>query len=301
MFEDLLVSLGEYSLLKVEDTGRVVPADSIKVPDFRVVLPDGEQWLIEVKNVYIRNPALSQQKRRLMTPEYRKKLENYASATGGHLKLAVFWARWGLWTLVSPAHLVDADGNVTLDMVTAVKENELGILGDLKIGTVPPLSLRFVADPAKARSVSPEGTFEFTIAAVRFYCGDVEILDPIEKNIAWIFMLYGDWEENGPHPLVKDETLTGVEFRWEPPEPTDQGFDIIGTLSTMFARYYAERTVDDGEIVQIRAEPRPEWFEPLIRPDYDGQALPLWRLSQRPSSYFDHEESAGGDQRPDAN
>ena len=39
MFEAMLVSLGDYSLLKPEDVGRIYPDDRFCVPDFRVVCP----------------------------------------------------------------------------------------------------------------------------------------------------------------------------------------------------------------------------------------------------------------------
>ena len=73
MFEAMLVSLGDYSLLKPEDAGRIYPSEHFGVPDFRVVLRDGTQWLIEVKNVYIKDHALDQQERRLMTPGLSRK------------------------------------------------------------------------------------------------------------------------------------------------------------------------------------------------------------------------------------
>ena len=177
MFEAMLVSLGEYSLLKAEDNGRIHPEGNFRAPDFRVVLLDGTQWLIEVKNVYVEDPL--QQKRRLMIRAYREKLENYASATGGLLKLAVFWARWGIWTLVSPEKLVDMQGDLTLDMVTGFGENELGCLGDQIIGTKPPLRLRIMADPAKSSTMNLDGRVEFTISEARSYCANDEILDPV--------------------------------------------------------------------------------------------------------------------------
>lgn len=48
MFEALIVSLGEYKLLKTEDTGVVHPKGLYTAPDFRLVLKDGTQWLIDV-------------------------------------------------------------------------------------------------------------------------------------------------------------------------------------------------------------------------------------------------------------
>ena len=116
MFEAMLVSLGSFRLLKVEDSGPVHSDGSYAAPDFRIVLPDGQHWLVEVKNAYISDHR--KQSRRFMTNGYREKLEKYALATGADLKLAVYWARWGIWTLVSPSRFVDSDGSVTLDMLT---------------------------------------------------------------------------------------------------------------------------------------------------------------------------------------
>ena len=47
MFEAMLISLGDFSVLKAEDQGRVYPRTGFRVPDFRVVLTDRTQWLIE--------------------------------------------------------------------------------------------------------------------------------------------------------------------------------------------------------------------------------------------------------------
>lgn len=88
IFEALLVSLGEFKLLKEEDCGRFFPADTVQPPDFRVVLNNGEQWLIEVKNVYEEDPY--HQKRRLLRDKDLRKLEEYAALTGARLKVGVF-------------------------------------------------------------------------------------------------------------------------------------------------------------------------------------------------------------------
>lgn len=281
MFEAMLVSLGDYALLKPEDVGRIHPVDSFSVPDFRVVLKDGRQWLIEVKNVYLDDPF--RQRRRLMTRDYREKLEAYATATGGELKLAVFWAKWAIWTLVTPEKLVDANGDLTLDMLSAMKVNELGELGDRTIGTRPPLRFRLLPDPEKTSAVAPDGTVKITIGGVQMFCGDDEIIDPIEREIAWIFMQHGQWEENGPEADLEGDQLKAIEFRWEPLERQNEGFEMIGTLSRVFARYYAEMTVNEREVVQVHAPLRPDWFVPLVSTDYESKALPLWRFILQPN------------------
>jgi hypothetical protein len=94
MFEAMVVALGSYKLLKAEDTGRINPAGEYRVPDYRIVLEDDEQWLVEVKNVYEEDPL--QQLRQIMSPSYLLSLDRYARATRATLKVAVYWARWGI-------------------------------------------------------------------------------------------------------------------------------------------------------------------------------------------------------------
>lgn len=281
MFEALLVSLGEYHLLKAEDGGRIFPPEEFRVPDFRVVLMDGAHWLIEVKNVYEVDPF--GQRRKLMTREYRKALEAFAAATSAELKLAVFWARWALWTLVSPARLVEDGGDLTLDMFTAMKVNELGRLGDRSIGTRPPLRLRLTADPEHTSPIGPDGMVHITIGDVRVFCAEKEITDRTEQEIAWIFMQHGEWEEIEPEAIVQGDRLHAIEFRWEPRERSNQGFEFIGSLSRMFARYFADHTLENNAVIQLRAPMRPNWFVPLIRADHESHTLPLWRFVLQPN------------------
>ena len=283
MFEALLLSLGDFTLLKNEDMGQVYPEAQFKIPDFRVVLSDGTQWLVEVKNVYINDPL--KQKRKLLSSSYRKKLEAYASATGGQLKLAIYWARWSIWTLVSPERLIDKSGSLILDMQTAMRVNELGRLGDMVIGTRPPIKLLLTADPKKSSRVASDGTVEFVIARSQLYCGDDEITDSNELQIAWLFIWYGEWEIADTRPLLEENRLKEIEFVCQPKERTNRyaEFEIIGTLSQMFTRYYAEQTLDNHEVTHLQARPQPKWFAPLAKPDYEGKALPLWRINQKPN------------------
>lgn len=281
MFEAMIVSLGRYSLLKHEDNGKVYPAPRYSVPDFRVVLRDGTQWLVEVKNAYIKNPF--RQERCFMKQDYRQKLEKYASATGGDLKLAVYWAKWSIWTLVSIDKFVDTHGDVRLTMDAGMMENELSLLGDRMISTRPPLRLHLESDPATDSSVpAGGGMVEFTISGVRFYCGEDEIVDDVEKNISWLFMRYGQWKSTEPQPVLQGGRLKGIEIRWDPEEGARQDFASVGFLSQLFSRYYSERTMKDQEIVQLHAPAQPGWFAQFEAYDYENRVLPLWQFEIRP-------------------
>ena len=252
------------------------------MPDFRVVLNDGMQWLIEVKNVHTKDAHLPLQKRLIMKREYREKLERYASATGGQLKLAIFWSKWRMWTLVSPSRLVDSDGNLKLDMQTALKQNELVCLGDCMIGTRAPIVIRFVADPTKSSRIGEDDIYRFTIADVQIFCAGNLIVDTNEKRLAWRLIMFGTWMESGPFPLMKNSKPKGVEFRWEPEEPSNQGFEIIGLFSQLFTNYYAERTLQGDEVVGIHALPQPQWLQSIVSHDFRSDTLPLWLFSLSP-------------------
>ncbi|MBC7951630.1 MAG: hypothetical protein H7Z12_07415 [Rhodospirillaceae bacterium] len=105
--------------------------------------------------------------------------------------------------------------------------------------------------------------------------------DAADQEIAWIFIQHGQWEESGPEVIMEGDRLEAIEFTWEPRERLNQGFEMIGTLSNMFARYYAEHTIDEREIVQLRAPLRPNWFAPLVSSDRISEALPLWKMIQQ--------------------
>ncbi|RUV41180.1 hypothetical protein EOD29_23790 [Mesorhizobium sp. M1A.T.Ca.IN.004.03.1.1] len=280
MFEALVVSLGEVQLIKPEDGGRVFASEKMQPPDFRVVLQDGTNWLVEVKNVYKRNAF--RQRRRLLTRDYRKSLDRYAAATGGTLKLAIFWARWSIWTLVDPEKLAPGGGDLTLDMMEALKVSELASLGDESLGMRAPLLLRLTMDSERTSPIAPDGTVHLTIGQAQMFSGAFEVSDRSDQQIAWTVMQYSDWETEEPRAVVDGDRLIALEFDCAPPELSHQGFETAGFLSRMFARYYADRTIENGEVVRIAAPAQPEWFGALRQKDGDGR-MPLWRFTLEPN------------------
>lgn len=283
MFEALVVSLGKYKLFKLEDTGRVHPESSFTAPDFRLVLKDGRQWLIEAKNVRASDPF--RQRLKLRKADVAK-LVAYAEAVGCPLKFALYWSLWRMWTLVDASDLVPDGDKLTIEMLEAAPLSELGDLGDRTVGTTPPLVFRVIADPDKERSIAPDGEVSFTIAEAKLLCADREITDPVEQSIAWIFMQYGEWECSEPTAILSGDVLEAVELVWTPRERSnpDERFEIIGRLSTMFAAYYAEQTIVEDALVQTEADLVPDWFKPFIDASHKSDALPLWRFALQRST-----------------
>lgn len=217
-----------------------------------------------------------------MTAAYRRPMEAYAKATGSELKLAVFWARWSIWTLVTPSKLVAEGDDLELDMITAMTVNELSELGDEGISTRGPLVMRLTANPDKPHFVDENGIAQFIVGKAQVFSEDRELLDPVDQQIAWILMNFGQWSVEGPLAMMDGERLLGVEFVYEPEEAAEQGFDHVGTLSRMFARYYANHTLEERAVVRLAAPPNPELFAPF-REVRNSEALPLWRIRIAPN------------------
>jgi hypothetical protein len=290
MFEATVLTLGRFRLFKTEDVGRVHAATPLRAADYRVVLDDGDQWLVEVKNVRCENP---QKQRTTMSAAYLASLQAYADAVGAPLRLALYWSRWNLWTVIVPDRFRRPDGGLRVTMMEAVMANEFGRLGDVSIWTKPPLRLVLDAATDKPRKLSAEGLAEFIIGSARVFSGDIELTDPRDRRLAEILFLYGEWPAEGPLAIMGDDGIAGVEFVAAPEEPSDQGFDGIGWASRIFTRYFATRTVDGDQVIQLNGAPVPEWFAPLAAWDFKRSQLPLWLLHQQPSSAAPPDEEHG--------
>jgi Holliday junction resolvase len=285
MFESLVASLGAVEILKSEDSGEIYVSDeTLKVPDFRLVLADGSQMLVEVKNFY-----QGQDLRRSFELDgaYLEGLVRYSKAMNCNLLLAIYWAKWNIWTLVRPEVFHNQNEKRTIDMVEAMKANHMVSLGDYSIGTRFPLSLVMHADESKPRYVRPDGSGTFTISNVEFYCAGQLIADPVEQRIATYLMFYGNWTYAAEPRIVENE-IEAVEHRWVPEVDHEQGFEIVGSLSEMFSTFYKFATQDEGQMGKLRLDITPGSWGNLIPEDHKGKMLPLWRLRLRPSPSADN-------------
>ncbi len=273
LFEAMVLSLGNFRLFKTEDIGRVHSDKPHRAPDFRIVFNEGDQWVVEVKNVYCKEPL---KQRTSMSAAYLASLRSYAEAVGVPLRIAFYWSRWNFWTVISADRFTDASGRMEVTMTEALMQNELARLGDVSIATKPPLRLVLGANMEKPHLISSDGLAEFVIGSARVYSGDVELTDPRERRFAEILFLFGEWKISEPTAIMYEGDIVGVEYRAEPEEPSDQGFDGVGWASRIFSRYFATRTIDGDQVIQLHGEPVPDWFAPLNTWDFKNSRLPLW-------------------------
>lgn len=268
----MVISLGGYKLFKPEDIGRVHSVETLRAPDFRIVLPDGGQWLIEVKNVRCSDP-LEQNTR--LTANYLASLDRYAELVGVPLRLAFYWSLWNMWTIVSPTPFLTRSGALRIKMQDAIPANELARLGDVHFWTTPPLRAVIRGSTEKPLMLDGDGIPVSGGAALQIFSRGVELKDPKDRRLALLLLEYGEWQVKGPTPLA-DAPNGAVEFMAAPEEPSEDGMDGIGTASRIFARYFDQNTLASGEIIQLSGEPMPDWFAPIASWNFKKSKLPLW-------------------------
>jgi hypothetical protein len=286
MFEAMVVSLGAVALVKQEDAGECYAVDAeMGLPDFRIVLGDGTQMLVEVKNFNGAQTAEYEEK-----ASYLDGLSRYSQLTGCQLRIAIYWRQWNQWTLVPLTAFTRQGDKLGISFPVAYTKNELAVLGDLFIGTRFPLTLRVTTDSVPVDG--EPGSFRLTIRRVQLFCAGQEITRDDEKAIALFLMMNSNWPQESPASIV-DGRVESFEIHATPHEDHGRGFEIVGSLSGLFCSAFAYATTDQqGTLEQLRITVDPGSLGQMIPADYQGEALPLWRFSFLPADSTNPAESA---------
>lgn len=282
MFAYVAAALGSCRVIKEEDAGELYSAEpELRTPDFRVVTQEPRELLVEVKNCH----TLHRRRDYRFTVAYIECLKRYAVLFKTELLIAIYWAQMRLWTLVSADDFELRGPEYILTLPEAIKRNRMHILGDCRIGTIPSLTLRFIADPSKPRTLDAAGRAHFTIGQVELHCGDQVIDDSLEKRIAWFLMNYGDWPGQQLPAEILDGERVSIGFRVAPPARSnpDEHFEFIGFLSQMVSRQFNDITAPEGPVRMLTPKREPDSLGVVIPPEYRGKALRLWRFVLLPS------------------
>ncbi|MGW6405375.1 hypothetical protein [Streptomyces sp. NPDC055134] len=300
-FEAVVVALGCVRLIKTEDSGLFYFDDSdgeLQPPDFRVVLGDGTQLLIEVKNV----PPVGLEAK--VRAKDMAAAQTYAQATGGRLLYAHFWSGMGMWTLVDPSAFNCIGSQQRLPFVDAIKANEMqSLLGDGMLASEPPLTFSVAMDPEKEKLTGNDWR-ALTIGGVELRSAGQVITDPDEQNLAWFLVWHGDWEGTMQSHFDDQGRVERVDFIYRPETDDDgarliaeQGFAFFGPLSKLYTlRFLDAVTTDEGEIRALRDEPEPALLAQLVPEDYWARAdhvLRIWRFRQFPAKEYSRIPQAG--------
>jgi hypothetical protein len=281
MFSYLAAALGNCAVITEEDSGTFFDTvGTLTRPDFRLITLDHQQMLIEVKNHHQQNVSQPYS----FTESYLQSVTRYAELMGLPLKFAIYWSRWNTWTLTDASRLSRKGPNTKLTFPDALKMSEMATLGDISMGTIPPLALRLYANISKPREMNDAGETCFTIGKAALYCGGKEITNADEVRLAWMFMHHGKWTDCQQTAKIENRLLDFVELAVAPEEPTEgQGFEIIGAMSQIITNQYLDATSAGPQIKSLSPQDDAHEFGAIIPRDYEGEALHLWRLSLQPN------------------
>jgi hypothetical protein len=285
MFAYVAGAMGACSTITQEDAGPFFAdtPDLIR-PDFHIVTKEGARFLVEVKNYSPKEQHYSSPYE--FEESYLTKLEAYAQRVGRDLKIAIYWRHVeGMCTLVNARYFEKWGHKRVLSLEAAFKRNEMEVLGDCLIGTVPPLSIKVFTNPDEPRSVADDGMATFTIHRIALYAAGTEIVDPLEQEIAWFLMNHGRWTETEAPAEVEHGDLVSFEFQLTPRENEnpEQEFVGVGWLSQMVSTQYRELTVADGKVATLSPNMHPAALGVVIPIEYKGTAVRLWRFRLQPN------------------
>jgi hypothetical protein len=295
MFGYVVASLGNCSLIKEEDAGEVFADQDVRVPDYRLALKDGSHLLVEVKSLYQKDLRAPINRASLaLTDRYATQLRNYAELLGVEVKLAVYWIRWGLWTLVNLDRFRQVGTNHVLSLLDAIESDEMFRLGDYRVGVETPLVLRFLTDPGKPRTIDSDGNCFVTIGAVEVLSGSTLIEDPLERRFAYYLMLFGDWPIVDRPVSVEDGALLYWDLVVSPEDPApEQGFQLLGPMSSILSREYNALTRSAEGIQRQSPDREPGSLGVRLPDDFQGKQLKVWRLKCHPK-WWEFEPSGDG-------
>jgi len=284
LFETIVAGLGKVVLLKQEDQGDLYFSENheVALPDFRAVLENNTQLLIEVKNHYQEKGS----EPLVFKTEYLERLEHYGKLMGCEVLAAVYWHAWNMWTLVSLTTFKRGPEEASLDIGDAFGNNRMSDLGDVWLGTKPPLVLQIETD-----ETNREGDIRsLTIHNTKMFSGGVEVTEPAERRIAFALMLYGRWEGSEPTPVMKDGKVVAIEYEFSPAQEQrmriasgkQQEFDMVEYLSGIISQMFRAATSDDAGLIGTRVPFSPGEYGNLVPQGYKGKSLLLWQLSMQP-------------------
>ena len=293
LFGHLAAALKGCRIVKSEDSGDVMVDDSeMALPDYRLTLKDGRQIFVEVKNRNHPKPTMQY----VLHKNYVSKLQNYADANGVPLYFAIFYRCLRVWTLLPISAFKETQNKYITNAVHSLANSELGILGDLMIGTKPPITFELVADKTKDITVDENGVAHFIIGDAKIYAAGEEIEDKDERNIAFYLVRYGKWDCDEPEGILdENKVLERVRYTFVPhdmEEAKRDGFSIIGHLSSMITEAFNEQTIYEQKVTAMDTRQEPEVFSVKIAPDYQGKTLKLWRFRMQANPDFDMDSNA---------
>jgi Holliday junction resolvase len=259
MFEAVVANLGAVQLVKSEDSGDIYNVDStLEVPDTRVILHDGRNLLVEVKNCH-----MNWQKPYRVKKTYLSGLVRYAELVGAELLIAIFWSQQQRRTLVPASALVPNGEQMQIGFLEAFKANEMSNLGDNLIGCGFPVVIRGFSEKKNDRLICRGDKW-------KYFINSKEITGRNEQRLLFFIMIWGEWEmscsvvEEDAHKRIVDTTFMPMEELRGGGQNSGDGCVFTDSLSTVLSRYWRHLTSDQDGKFESMLPMRDSWGDHLL-------------------------------------
>jgi hypothetical protein len=294
MFAYVVTALGRAYAIKREETDDLIVPEgvSITVPDFRVMLPEQVEILIEVKNIHEKEPM----KDKALKARYLERLAAYGRLFNRPVFLATYWSSWRSWTLHPVEELIEAlkGGTVHFSFGEAYRRSHMRLLGDAEIGTEYPLTVRLDVTSQLLASDGSTSQFEVRIDRAALFVNGRRIDHKRDERIGFGFIFNGRWPES-EHLTMKDDRVVRIEYSYAPIDPPDeQPFALVDSLSGLASGSFNSLTVSNGKVRRLRPRELPSPPYPQIGEKYHGTDLPLWILVLEPTTGWGASQNASG-------
>ena len=282
MFLYAVAALGHARAIKREETDDLVVPGGVDfaVPDFRIVLPEQSEILVEVKSIREKAPM----KARALRLRYLERLAAYGRLFNRPVFIASYWSSWRSWTLHPVEELIEAltQGAMHFSFGEAYRRSHMRLLGDAEIGTEYPLTVRL---DVTSKLLSRDGSvsqFEVRIDSAALLVNGRRIEHKRDERIGFGFIFNGRWAES-EYVSMQDDRVTRIEYSYGPIDPPQgQPFAIVDSLSGLASASFNSATVSNGKVRRLRPRELPSPPYPQVGEGYHGTDLPLWILVLEP-------------------
>lgn len=280
MFAYVLAGLEKVVSVTQEDSGIAHVSDkAASPPDFRVRLTDGREIFIEVKSLQSKNLT----KKVKLKNEYLHIKQAYASAWDRELYFAFYWRQANRWILLKDQDFLPDGNNSSLTLFQAAKRSRMAELGDVELGTVPPLALHAKLTSKQVEAQAKE-SLDWTTASRFMTTGGVTINDPRESKLAWYMLRFGSWAQDRLVESALEDGSRLLSYYVEPEQwNPEQGFAMIGSLSGMISNAFRFLTQHDGKVSAIMPKVAIGTLGTRLPKNPSGKDLKLWRIILTPN------------------
>ncbi|ENW81273.1 hypothetical protein F909_02564 [Acinetobacter sp. ANC 3929] len=284
LFAYVAGALGSVKLVKQEDAGNLFTANSeIEMPDYRIILNDNEQILVEVKS--FNNQDLH--KKFELQKKYFNKLKNYADVMNVKLYISVYFRLFNHWVLLPIEAFNDEDTKYTIDFTQAMARSEMYKIGDCMLATTPDIEIRILTDEENAHQLPSDNSNKvlFLPKKTEIFCNGKMLNTELESQLAFYFMRYSSWRESVHDLIIKNNKVYGVRFVYTSEKHDGQLFANLGWRSSMISEFFKTLTIKDDKVIATESFLNPSEFSVQIPDDYaeNYNDLPLWIFIQEPN------------------